>query len=86
VYKAVMDGVTLVAVKVLPLLNTGLNRLQRSDGPDNRYVLREVAILRSCRQRNIVQVGLFCLPAGASVPGVLASKGWHPYLGFWVRV
>ena len=55
VYKAIKDGVTPVAVKVFPSNATDVQQEEFQ---------REVVILKSCRDRNIVQFLGACVEAG----------------------
>jgi len=72
VYKAIKDGVTPVAVKVFPSNATDVQQEEFQ---------REVVILKSCRDRNIVQFLGACVEAGQTflVTGARPSglvAGW----------
>jgi len=72
VYKAIKDGVTPVAVKVFPSNATDVQQEEFQ---------REVVILKSCRDRNIVQFLGACVEAGQTflVTGARRSDliaGW----------
>ena len=64
-YKAIKDGVTPVAVKVFPSNATDVQQEEFQ---------REVVILKSCRDRNIVQFLGACVEAGQTF---LVTGAWR---------
>ena len=66
VYKAIKDGVTPVAVKVFPSNATDVQQGEFQ---------REVVILKSCRDRNIVQFLGACVEAGQTFLVTGAAEG-----------